>query len=609
MLLWRGMRIGRWTSSLVVIAFMAILYPYTFRAWFQADDLGWLGLGQHLATFNDWLGAMFAPLAQGTIRPLSERAFYLACSKLFGLNALPYRIAIFAVQAANVVLLSVISARLTGSGLWAPILWVSNIALAALMTWTGSCSEVFCVLFLLLGFYSFLQGRTVAHWVFYLMATGALEITVMYPLAVCVYAWLFARDQLKRVLPMWILAVLYTIVHELVRTPPKTHVYDLHFDLSMVTTLVTYVKLALGPGAAAETFSSIPVWLPWAATATLVLGIAVFVFQSWVLGDRMPLFGVIWFFAFLGPFLPVRDHVTNYYLTIPFIGLALLGSSALAVFPRRGWIYKSLVAVCLLLYFGFSIPTTRADSKAWWARAVPVKKLVLGVRDIHKAAPDKLILLDGVADQLFWMAVYDNPFRLYDAKVFLTTDTGAKIHPYPELANIADYTIPRDRMNTELREGRAVVYSVGGDSGELREITGLFKAAALENRTPRRIEIGHPPIESLLGPTWYPSEGEFRWMPAEATVRLGGPPNGHGVLRVSATCAAIQLPLAIAISVDGRELPVFEVQNCDSPLMIERPFESPKGEVEVKLRASRTVHVGADTRDLGLAVRTVEVVP
>ena len=65
------MRTGKYNqlavSSFVAIALMAILYPYTFRAWFQADDLGWLGLGQRVVTFQDWLHAMFAPLAQGTI--------------------------------------------------------------------------------------------------------------------------------------------------------------------------------------------------------------------------------------------------------------------------------------------------------------------------------------------------------------------------------------------------------------------------------------------------------------------------------------------------------------------------------------------------------------
>ena len=607
------MRTGKYNqlamSSFVAIALMAILYPYTFRAWFQADDLGWLGLGQGVVTFQDWLHAMFAPLAQGTIRPLSERMFYLAASSWFGLNALPYRVIIFVVQAFNLVMLGLIAERLTGSSRWALVLWISNIALAALMTWTGSCSEVFCTLFLLIAFHSFLCGRTVAHWIFYLMAMGALEISVMYPLAITAYAWLLARDQLKRVLPMWIPAVVYTMVHELVRTAPKTHVYDLHFDFSMATTLLKYVELALGPGAAAETFPSIPVWVASGAALAIAAGLAAFVWQSYRAGDRIPLFGVIWFLAFLGPFLPVRDHITNYYITIPFIGLALAGSSAIVAMSRHGFSYRAAVVLCLALYFGFSVPTTRADSKAWWARAVPVKKLVLGVQQIHKDAPEKLILLDGVADQLFWMAIYDHPFRLFGADVLLTTGAGAKIQPYPELANIADYTIPRDRMNAELKADRAVVYSAGGDSGELRNITGLFKASALDNGTPRRVDIAHPPIESLLGATWYQAEGNFRWMPGEATVRLGGPPNGRGKLVVSANCAPIQLPLTITVSIDGRELEPFPINSCDAPLALERAFESTRNEIEVRLRASRTVHVGADTRDLGLAVRVVEVVP
>ena len=607
-------------ASLMAIAFAVLLYPYTFRAWFQADDLGWLGLEQHVVTWHDWLVAMFAPMAQGTIRPLSERAFYLAGSSRFGLNALPFRVIVFALQAGSIVLLGLIARTLMKSAMasfWAPVLWMSNIALAALMTWTGSCSEVFCTLFLLSAFYSFLlsiqtgkRRYAILHWIFYLLAMGALEITVMYPVAVTAYAWLFARSHVKRVLGMFVPSVVYAIVHEAVRTPPKTHVYDLHFDFSMVTTFVTYVKLALGPGAAFETFPSIPVFVVVVASAAIAAGLIAFVWHRFRAGDKLPLFGLIWFVVFLGPFLPVRDHITNYYLTIPSLGLALAAASAIVAIPTRGWFHRAATIACTLLYFGFSIPTTRADSKAWWARSMPVKKLVLGVRDIHQRSPDKLILLDGVSDQLFWMAVYDHPFRLYGAGVLMTTETGAKLHPYPELGNIADYTIPRDRMNAELKADRAIVYSAGGDTGELRNITALFKAAALDNGTPRRIEIGHPPIDSLLGPTWYPSEGEFRWMPAEATVRLGGPPNGHGAVRVRATCAPIQLPLTVTVSVDGSDLsPPFEIEACDAPLTIERAFQSPRGEIEVKLRVSRTIHVGADTRDLGLAVRVVEVVP
>jgi hypothetical protein len=67
------------------------LYWRGFTAWFRADDFAWLGAGIYVRNFHDLLVALFAPQAQGTIRPLSERAFFMAGFSLFGLDALPFR--------------------------------------------------------------------------------------------------------------------------------------------------------------------------------------------------------------------------------------------------------------------------------------------------------------------------------------------------------------------------------------------------------------------------------------------------------------------------------------------------------------------------------------
>ena len=61
-------------------------------AWFQADDFAWLSLRAHVHDWRSLLENLFAPMAQGTIRPLSERAFFLVFESLFGLHALPFRI-------------------------------------------------------------------------------------------------------------------------------------------------------------------------------------------------------------------------------------------------------------------------------------------------------------------------------------------------------------------------------------------------------------------------------------------------------------------------------------------------------------------------------------
>src|SRR5437763_693393 len=106
-----------------------ILYWPCVTAWFRGDDFAWLGAGIYIRNFHDFLVAVFGPQAQGTIRPLSERVFFMLGFHLFGLDALPFHIAVFATQFANLALTASIGARLTGSraaGLCAAVLWLAN---------------------------------------------------------------------------------------------------------------------------------------------------------------------------------------------------------------------------------------------------------------------------------------------------------------------------------------------------------------------------------------------------------------------------------------------------------------------------------------------------
>src|SRR5580704_1952817 len=91
-------------------------------SWFRADDFAWLALRPSLHN-------LFAPMAQGTIRPWSDRLFFFAGFGLFGLDALPFHILVFATQFANLALAAWIGARLTGSrtaGFLAAVLWASS---------------------------------------------------------------------------------------------------------------------------------------------------------------------------------------------------------------------------------------------------------------------------------------------------------------------------------------------------------------------------------------------------------------------------------------------------------------------------------------------------
>jgi hypothetical protein len=241
-----------------------------------------------------------------------------------------------------------------------------------------------------------------------------------------------------------------------------------------------------------------------------------------------------------------------------------------------------------------------------------LKRLVLGVQSIHEHDPGKIILLDGVSEPIFWLGVYNHPFILVGATdVYLTSESARKMTPYPELGNVADYTLSESEEHLALSQNRALVYAV--DDGRLRDITNVFKTTAVEGEIPRRIEVGHPLMESLLGPSWYGSEGDYRWMPKEASVRLGAPKTGEGEVQVEAFCAPIQVatqPLIAWLTVDGETGPRSTIRDCNQPVRIVAPVHAAlgKNEIEVAIHVDRTVRVGADKRDLGLAVRTVEVV-
>jgi len=70
----RGPRAVRLASAAFWLApslLCLALYWRGFTAWFRADDFAWLGTGIYIQNFHDFLLAIFAPQAQGTIRPLS----------------------------------------------------------------------------------------------------------------------------------------------------------------------------------------------------------------------------------------------------------------------------------------------------------------------------------------------------------------------------------------------------------------------------------------------------------------------------------------------------------------------------------------------------------
>ncbi|MGI8989494.1 MAG: hypothetical protein ACR2I2_07905 [Bryobacteraceae bacterium] len=608
--------------------FCLILYWYGLKSWFRADDFAWLGLNREILHPADFWRVMFEPMAQGTIRPLSERAYFIGMHALFGLDALPFRILAFATQFASLALLGWITLKLTGSRVarfLAPVLWVANSALAIPMTWCSTYNQILCGCLLLAAFALFLKyeetGKRRYYWwqfLVFLLGFGALEINVMYPALVASY-WIFARrgplpyghapvNMLRDLLPLFAGSIAFTIVHLMVAPRQVTGPYVLYFDRALPLTLGTYWKWALVPAQ----WWDLPGNRQWrglpvvAAFTALLIGFAI---QEARRKRWLPVVFLSWFVLLLLPVLPLKNHVLGYYLTLPAFALGMLGATAFARSWRAGKAWRITGAAALAAYLYIAIPITWADTRWHYEIARSVKILVLGVAHAHELHPSSTILLGDIGNELYDNAIAHSPFRLVDAfNVYLTPEAAGRITPHPDNLPVSEFAVPPGpALNGLLRE-QVLVYVPAGD--RLKNVTTNYEAVAekqLKSETPQRVDAGNPLFGYLLGPTWYPIDTTYRWMPASATLRIGGPDSSRQRLYIHGICPAALTeagPLRFTVAVNGTDVSVSEIQASET--LFDRALELPassvgKESIELELQVNRTLHRADEDRKLGLA--------
>ncbi len=601
----------------------AALYWPGLICWFQKDDFAWLNLRNLMDSGHSLWWALFTPFAQGTIRPLSERVFFLSFYSMFGMNPLPYRIMAFLTCAAVLILIMAVCARLTGSraaAWWAAVLWIVNEALAVAMSWTAIYYELLCAFFLLLSFWFLLRFVETKQWRFYVAQCAAflvgflvLELNVVYPALAVFFVLCCAREVLFKTLPLFAASGIYAAVHIAAAPLQAGGPYRMHWDQSVVSTLWTYWQWALGP--ARLTLLDIP-WAGWpiAIEAGLMAGLIGFLVcrlwrRRWVAA-----FFPAWFLIVLAPVLPLRDHISDYYLTIPLIGLAMWGGWALVSGWRAGTAARIAAGVLLVSYLAVSVPVARHQTLLLYYSAKETKRLVLGVASLSHARPDTPVLLTGVSSGIFWSVVHHHPFRLFGLKEVYLASAGN-----PEITNEARAAMPDLSIDPALEKSlldgnQAVVYNLG--RGEIRDTTAQYRALPASqagNAVAALVDAGNPIYDKQLGLDWYPNEGGFRWMPKHATVKLRGPSRDGEKLYLKGSCPGALLkagPLKMRVSVDG-ELLGGEVRIPEGGFAFE--FKLPasvtgRAVVEVSVDLDHTSHpVAADPREFGLAFGTFEI--
>lgn len=608
----RILRVLWWVAPFGAFAW---LYWHGARAWFQQDDFAWLSQNQELHGLRDWLVALFEPRAQGTIRPWSERLFFLLNYRAFGMNPLPFHAWVVGTMAANVVMAQWLVWRWTGSrvaALAAVVLWLANPGLATPLSWLSAYNQVLCSFFLLAALVCLMRaletGRARWWWAqaaVFVLGFGAQEMNIIYPaLALGVVAVRAPREWAKT-LPLWAISGLYFVLHNAVAAKPVSGPYARHWDLDMLPTFVRYWGNALAGGMVLKPWQ--PAWSWEAAGWTLAAVLGVYVVYAWRKGERVPALGAFWFTASIGPVLPLRDHFTVYYLAIPALGLALVVGSLLRFGWERGWVWRAGVVGVAALHLYFALPVQRATQRWHFERGRRVQGLAEGVWRAHELHPGKLILVEGLDDELYWGGFYDAPHRvLRIPQVFLAPGAEKSITAHASLGDIAQTVVPENVAARALLWDRAVVYRVEGL--KLRNITQEYTARMprgwIEAR-PRLIDAGLPAFEEDLGEGWYAREGNYRWMSRRAVVHLSAPDAGADQLFVAGYCPPEQAEKGVTLRLRtaGVEVGTIRITAANAAFESHLPIPAGvvgEGAVALEMEVDRTVQEPGG-RELGLA--------
>jgi hypothetical protein len=608
-----------------ITAFGACLTVYWagLFAWFQQDDFAWLSLGQQLGEGRPLWEVLLEPKAQGTIRPISERAFFLVLFRWFELDALPYRICVFATQAANMALLVNIAKRMSGSlmvGFLSALFWGVNSSLGKPLSWTSSYNQVLCAFFLLSALACLLanmqtekRGWLWAQWGLFVVGFGVLEMNVVYPALATGAALVVGRQHVAKTLPLWAASGVYAVVHGMIAQKPESGPYARHYDASLPSTLWFYWTNSFG-GPRLAGFQ-LPEWLKqggillaWALTAVL----GVYLYRQLRERKWLPVYGLFWWVALIAPVLPLKDHLSHYYLTLPVIGLSMAAGAAFGAAWFRGKITRVCAVLLAAGYVSASSYVGMVEAEFNYVRSDRARMLVLGVRTAHERHPGKTILLQGVTTDQFWSAVLDRPFRLFGFNdVYLAPGAEENIQAFPDLGDVGEFVFPHSATLRLLNQGRAAVYHAGGT--KLRNITTKYHANARaywKVEPARRFDVGHRAFADQLGAGWHEVQGSYRWMSGRAELVVGGPRKGER-LHLSGFCGRQLVekgPAKLTVKADGAVLGEAKIEVADGPFLL--TFDFPEGMVGkekagLELELDKTFV--AEGRELGLVFGRVDV--
>ena len=253
-------------------------------------------------------------------------------------------------------MLSAVATKLSGSravGFWAAIVWTLNSAIATPLVWTAVYYELAWPFWLLTMFWLLLRydetGERrffIAQCVMFVLGFFVLEMNVVYPAIAAAYA--IPHRQTSRVAQESAAAV--CAFDSLHRDPFLFRAASIQRAVPDALGHARYSRRWFNIGAGrwgrgrAGCLESSPLRFAPLCVWSLTGGLLAFLIFA---QDAKRLLLPAWFLIALAPLLPLRDHMTDEYLTAPTLGLAIWAGWAMV----SGWRANQLARVAAVLLF------------------------------------------------------------------------------------------------------------------------------------------------------------------------------------------------------------------------------------------------------------------
>lgn len=608
----------RWHDGWLLLPALVVLVCldwHGLRSWFHQDDFAWLSLGGRARTFQDWMEALLRPAAQGTVRVFSERLFFLVLEQMFGLDHRPFHLVVLATQTANLALLGWITLRVSGSRLaaaTAPAAWMAGLGLATPMAWLSAYNQVLTAFCLLAAFACLLAwletGRRkwlVAQWGFFILGLGSLEVAVVYPALAGVWCWLERRSVPRQLWWMLGAAAAFAAAHMAFIPKLSEGVYARHWDLSMLRTYGQYWSMALGGNLDAGHWPLS--WLPPGAVAVIGgLAAAVWLALAWRRGVKLAVFGFAWFTLALAPVLPLRDHVTDYYLALPSIGIAWMAATGLAAAWRQGALPLTLVAIPAGLHLAYAGAAHHSAAEWRHDRGAEVRRLYFALERAVELHPGKLIVVTGVDGDLFWAGFFDSRLLL-PQRTCLDPREAAAVSAPAGFGDVSGAFCAPAEIAAAARNKSLAAYRWVSDRLHARTRLYVHRLPRQwRDLPPVRLDLASDEAARWLGPGWHRAEPGGRWMSLRAEATLAAPDSAARQLVITAYRPVEPQGAAthLIVRVDGAEAGRFALprQNAAFTLTVPLPPRSGAPSMRVELVIDRPFRAPGDARELGMVV-------